>query len=29
MRASSDDGKLSKARSQIKLDLAKGQWWWD
>jgi hypothetical protein len=24
-----DDGKLSKARSQIKLDLPKGRWWWD
>jgi hypothetical protein len=24
-----DKGKLSKARSEIKLNLAKGQWWWE
>ncbi len=23
------DGKVAKIRQQTKLDLAKGQWWWD
>ncbi len=28
-RLSDEDGKVAKARRQVKIDLAKGQWWWD
>ena len=24
-----DNGKVGKARQQVKIQLAKGQWWWD
>jgi len=24
-----DGGKVAKARKEIKLELAEGQWWWD
>ena len=26
---SDDDGKVAKLREQSKIELAKGQWWWD
>ena len=28
-RLSDADGKVAKARRQVKIELAKGQWWWD
>ena len=28
-RLSDEEGRVAKARRQVKIDLAKGQWWWD
>jgi hypothetical protein len=28
-RLSDQDGKVAKARREVKIQLAKGQWWWD
>ena len=28
-RLADKDGKVAKIRQQTKLELAKGQWWWD
>ena len=28
-RLSDEEGKVAKARQQVKINLAKGQWWWD